>query len=649
MKKPEVRSRSASPIHGGGGSKSSPTHKGMASPVDGAWSPLSREQSALLETAWRTRETSIKIAEEDFNLDTMMVTIERGGIKQRVGSISRSFNPGIWVWYSHCVKTSSVSVKLGLVQIDNQLDDVELPTRVVFSSKEMQHLSEEITDPFLDFIITLSTRNPFSIREIEKCFLKIKPLRVNIELGVVAALLPFTDVIMATGSDEFSELGKEDMSLINKPLKDILKTDSLVKVRTVNHIDVLQIAQASLSVTYTTAGEYDLSSQWGKVVNALIHFALITKGSFDINLKSVTISNEVLDAEQIKRLIWGHYKNEMLLQFQRFALGLDVIGNPVKLLSSFQVGAKDLVNFSRQGLTEGDAGTHIAAGVKSFLGHFIEGSAGSGVRSTAVLSSLLLAATDIEYQRKHRYMRQARNENDLTSNLKLGSTFFIKGVFHGATDIIVKPITGASSKGFEGFMKGIGRGAISVLVKPTLGAVDLAKYTMEGIRSSVDDELTVETSRLPRLIHSDKVVTPYNSHEAEGLYIVRHLSEPLLNDHYVFHEWLPSPSPSADPLLLLVTSRQLMQLCKSKRHYRCEWSTGLDSIIQIKAMKYSTEDHQSKNDYTDFGILLEYKDENIFRKKQNKFLLKLEDTVGAELIEEKINNARKTFIKQDDG
>ena len=64
MKKPEVRSRSASPIHGGA-TKSSPTHKGMASPVDGVWSPLSREQSALLETAWRTRETSIKIAEED--------------------------------------------------------------------------------------------------------------------------------------------------------------------------------------------------------------------------------------------------------------------------------------------------------------------------------------------------------------------------------------------------------------------------------------------------------------------------------------------------------------------------------------------------------------------------------------------------------
>lgn len=69
---------------------------------------------------------------------------------------------------------------------------------------------------------------------------------------------------------------------------------------------------------------------------------------FCCSLKSVTISNEVLDAEQMKRLIWGHYKTEMLLQFQRFALGLDVIGNPVKLLNSFQVGTKELVNYSRQ-------------------------------------------------------------------------------------------------------------------------------------------------------------------------------------------------------------------------------------------------------------------------------------------------------------
>ena len=55
-------------------------------------------------------------------------------------------------------------------------------------------------------------------------------------------------------------------------------------------------------------------------------------------------------------------------------------------------------------------------------------------------------------------------------------------MLYGATDIVVKPITGAATEGFEGFLKGLGRGAVSVLVKPTLGVVDLAKYTMEGIR-----------------------------------------------------------------------------------------------------------------------------------------------------------------------
>ena len=86
-----------------------------------------------------------------------------------------------------------------------------------------------------------------------------------------------------------------------------------------------------MSVTYTTAGEYNLSSEWGKVINAIIHFALISSGYFNIrltesvlliltitmlfrlicSLKSVNISNEITDLSQIKRTLYGHYKNEV--------------------------------------------------------------------------------------------------------------------------------------------------------------------------------------------------------------------------------------------------------------------------------------------------------------------------------------------------
>jgi vacuolar protein sorting-associated protein 13A/C len=588
------------------------------------WTMIDVEESALLETAWRAGDTQCVIGDRKYDLNKMVISSK--GSTGDDGYVSRSFNPGIWVWSSIYSQRLSIDVRLGHVQIDNQLDNVELPTHVVFSTRND---SVDVSLPFLKFLLTVNSHN--DIRDVEECVLHVRPTQLNLELGLVAAILPFSDVLTTK-----HEVLENDKSLIERSLRDILHIDSLIEVRTVSHINMLQIAQTSVTVNYTTAGDYDLSSQWGKVVDALIHFAFITKGIFDINLKSVSISNEIVDIEQIKRLLWGHYKNEMMFQFQKLALGLDVIGSPHKLFNSFQTGTKDLITLSYQGVTDGE-GSNIALGVKSFLGHFIEGSAESGARSTGALSSLLLAATDIEYQRKHRYTRQAINDGDLTSNVKLGSTFFIRGVIHGTTDIIVKPITGASNDGFEGFMKGFGRGTVSVLVKPTLGAIDLAKYIMEGIRSAVDDEFGLETSRLPRLIHCDKIITPYNSHDAEGLYIIHHLSTPLFNEDYMYHEWLPANGKSnASSMVVVVTSKQIMQLRKSRKHYQLEWSTNLENIVKTEALHFVIEDQTEECP----GLLLVYKEDKLIRKKEQKFVLKLENTEAAKIIEDKINSAR---------
>lgn len=41
---------------------------------------------------------------------------------------------------------------------------------------------------------------------------------------------------------------------------------------------------------------------------------------------------------------------------------------------------------------------------------------------------------------------------------------------------------GAGASGAKGFFHGLGKGALSILTKPTLGVVDLAYFTLEGIR-----------------------------------------------------------------------------------------------------------------------------------------------------------------------
>ena len=64
------------------------------------------------------------------------------------GEISRGFNPGIWVWYSQCNNRSSLSVKLGRVQMDNQLKTISLPTRVVFAEKNPTYAGDIVEGIF---------------------------------------------------------------------------------------------------------------------------------------------------------------------------------------------------------------------------------------------------------------------------------------------------------------------------------------------------------------------------------------------------------------------------------------------------------------------------------------------------------------------
>ena len=61
-------------------------------------------------------------------------------VSQKSGELCCSFNPGVWVWYSQCDSHQLFNMKLGKVQIDNQLTDTELSTRVVFS--ESRHTGD---------------------------------------------------------------------------------------------------------------------------------------------------------------------------------------------------------------------------------------------------------------------------------------------------------------------------------------------------------------------------------------------------------------------------------------------------------------------------------------------------------------------------
>ena len=110
-------------------------------------------------------------------------------VSQKGGDICRKFNPGVWVWYSQRDHHQSLNVKLGRVQIDNQLNNTELSTRVVFSEVESRYSGEiaestfilvfasfhhvtvtcahSVGVPFLDLEMSISMHGEDAIREYE--------------------------------------------------------------------------------------------------------------------------------------------------------------------------------------------------------------------------------------------------------------------------------------------------------------------------------------------------------------------------------------------------------------------------------------------------------------------------------------------------
>ena len=59
---------------------------------------------------------------------------------------------------------------------------------------------------------------------------------------------------------------------------------------------------------------------------------------------------------------------------------------------------------------------------------------------------------------------------------------------------------GATTSGAKGFFQGVGRGALSILTKPTLGVVELAYYTLEGVRRWVSALLSTKIIRSRELL-----------------------------------------------------------------------------------------------------------------------------------------------------
>ncbi|RNC44669.1 vacuolar protein sorting-associated protein 13 family protein, partial [Trypanosoma cruzi] len=228
------------------------------------------------------------------------------------------------------------------------------------------------------------------------------------------------------------------------------------------HITQLNISRIDLDLTITrrSDGKFD-------------PFSGITLGSrFIPSVERAPLSISEVERRDVSQrgsspysallsLLWPSYRNQLMLQFYKIIGSLEILGNPLALISGFQRGVHSFVVEV--------ADMNPAKGAREFL----LATTSSTLHTVGLLSRVgSRTAATLSWDNDWLETRgeDARISDPMNrSGVLLGMA---QGLLDGIEGALSRPLSGARATGFTGFCTGIATGAVGLLTRPVAGALD---------------------------------------------------------------------------------------------------------------------------------------------------------------------------------
>ncbi|KAJ4455689.1 putative Vacuolar protein sorting-associated protein 13a [Paratrimastix pyriformis] len=337
-----------------------------------------------------------------------------------------------------------------------------------------------------------------------------------------------------------------------------------------------------------------------------------------IKMNALLITNAYAELGQLIRRIRTHYRMRLLLEAYKVLGSLEVLGNPVGLVTSLGSGVVDLFYEPYRGLTQSpkEFARGLGKGSLSLLKKSIFGIFDSASKITgAVTSGLALLSMDDAYIRQRQQLTANRpkvrifatgavfgfvtwalvcvsktapllqvgyGDLHVVDGVGQGLLYLGRGLVEGVAGVVIKPVVGAQRQGVEGFVKGVGKGIVGVFVRPTAGVFDLATKTLEGIRNTTTllDPAQRGRMRNARWIGADGVLGPFMAVPAQAQEWLGVLGLHPQED-YVAHGILRTTSFLKRPQALVVSTRRVVLLKATKRGCETQWQEPLEALRSI--------------------------------------------------------------------
>jgi hypothetical protein len=244
-----------------------------------------------------------------------------------------------------------------------------------------------------------------------------------------------------------------------------------------------------------------------------------------IVLDSISWDRPFLPPEELVSRMTKHYTNNILYGFYRLVGSLEVLGNPMGLVSNISQGVTGLMDHTGSGLRDmrqghfGAMGKDLALGAASLAAGTVQGVFGSASSlSHAMVKGMAQLTFDGDYKRARALMDHDRPSH-FAQGLFQGSKRLGRGLFEGVTGVVGQPVKGLRKGGAAGALKGLGKGLVGLVIKPAAGFVDMVAYTSEGIRNTpgyISKRSLVLRVRLPRLWPPGSPVRAFDGRAAMG-------------------------------------------------------------------------------------------------------------------------------------
>uniref|UniRef100_A0A183CII1 SHR-BD domain-containing protein n=1 Tax=Globodera pallida TaxID=36090 RepID=A0A183CII1_GLOPA len=438
----------------------------------------------------------------------MAISPQRPQKRKKNAELSTAMKTGFWCKYRQTAHMQTLHVKLQHFQVANQLPASTFRSMLAMVPQP-QSVVKNKPKPFLECSFVMSQPEHTNIVRLQ---LLVQEFAIRLDRTLINELLDMMlkERIQQTGytPDSFHK----DMELTKDTLDKRAMHARVTQAKTYYqrlHISPLMI---HLSFSQGHAEEGTDDAIHSEFANLILKSVGVTVTEIqDVVFKLAFFQRDACfySRAQLESEIQAHYFRQFIKQLYVLVFGLDILGNPFRLVRDLRTGAVDLFYQPVLGMVTGPAefGEGVYIGLTSAFRHTVCGVLGLTSRITGTMGKGVAALTmDEDFQRRRMLARQSTSiGTGMFRGLHGVGTGFVEGV----TGVFSKPVEGVKQDGLLGGIKGIGKGMVGIIARPVSGLVDFVTTTSDNVRDAISIKEDIKRIRPPRVISRDKIIRPY--------------------------------------------------------------------------------------------------------------------------------------------